>query len=120
MLTHRNILNNGYYIGDRQKFTEKDKVCLTVPLFHCFGIVLGIMAIISHGATAVMVELFDPLMVLAAVQKEQCTALYGVPTMFIAEYSHPMFEMFDLSSLRTGIMAGSTPPIEAMKKWSVI
>lgn len=116
MLTHRNILNNGYYIGDRQKFTEKDKVCLTVPLFHCFGIVLGIMAIISHGATAVMVELFDPLMVLAAVQKEQCTALYGVPTMFIAEYSHPMFEMFDLSSLRTGIMAGSTPPIEAMKK----
>ena len=116
MLTHRNILNNGYYIGDRQKFTEKDKVCLTVPLFHCFGIVLGIMAIISHGATSVMVELFDPLMVLAAVQKEQCTALYGVPTMFIAEYSHPMFEMFDLSSLRTGIMAGSTPPIEAMKK----
>lgn len=116
MLTHRNILNNGYYIGDRQKFTEKDKVCLTVPLFHCFGIVLGMMAIITHGSTAVMVELFDPLMVLAAVQKEQCTALYGVPTMFIAEYSHPMFEMFDLSSLRTGIMAGSTPPIEAMKK----
>src|SRR5690606_41017920 len=86
------------------------------PLFHCFVIVLDIMTIISHGATAVMVELFDPLMVLAAVQKEQCTALYGVPTMFIAEYSHPMFEMFDLSSLRTGIMAGSTPPIEAMKK----
>ncbi|MBI5458704.1 AMP-binding protein [Methanobacterium sp.] len=116
MLTHRNILNNGYYIGERQKFTEKDRLCLTVPLFHCFGIVLGVMAIFTHGATFVVVELFDPLMVLAAVQKERCTALYGVPTMFIAEYSHPMFEMFDLSSLRTGIMAGSTPPIEAMKK----
>ncbi len=116
MLTHRNILNNGYYIGERQKFTEIDKVCLPVPLFHCFGIVLGIMAVITHGATAVMVELFDPLMVLAAVQKEKCTALYGVPTMFIAEFTHPMFELFDLSSLRTGIMAGSPCPIEAMKK----
>lgn len=116
MLTHRNILNNGYYIGERQKFTEKDRLCICVPLFHCFGIVLAVMATFSHGATMVMVELFDPLMVLAAVQKERCTALYGVPTMFIAEYSHPMFEMFDLSSLRTGIMAGSTPPIEAMKK----
>lgn len=116
MLTHRNILNNGYYIGERQKFTEKDRLCITVPLFHCFGIVLAVMATFSHGATMVMVELFDPLMVLAAVQKERCTALYGVPTMFIAEYSHPMFDMFDLSSLRTGIMAGSTPPIEAMKR----
>ena len=116
MLTHRNILNNGYYIGERQKFTEKDRLCICVPLFHCFGIVLAVMAAYSHGATMVMVELFDPLMVLAAVQKERCTALYGVPTMFIAEYSHPMFEMFDLSSLRTGIMAGSTPPIEAMKR----
>lgn len=116
MLTHRNILNNGYYIGERQKFTEKDRLCITVPLFHCFGIVLAVMATFSHGATMVMVELFDPLLVLAAVQKERCTALYGVPTMFIAEYSHPMFDMFDLSSLRTGIMAGSTPPIEAMKR----
>lgn len=116
MLTHRNILNNGYYIGERQEFTEKDKVCLPVPLFHCFGIVLGIMAVITHGATAVMVEVFDPLMVLAAVQKEKCTALYGVPTMFIAEFTHPMFDLFDLSSLRTGIMAGSPCPIEAMKK----
>jgi fatty-acyl-CoA synthase len=116
MLTHINILNNGYYIGERQKFTEKDRLCITVPLFHCFGIVLAVMAAYSHGATMVMVEVFDPLMVLAAVQKECCTALYGVPTMFIAEYSHPMFEMFDLSSLRTGIMAGSTPPIEAMKR----
>ncbi len=97
MLTHRNILNNGYYIGERQKFTEKDRLCITVPLFHCFGIVLAVMAAYSHGATMVMVEVFDPLMVLAAVQKERCTALYGVPTMFIAEYSHPMFEMFQFT-----------------------
>lgn len=116
MLTHKNIVNNGFSIGDRQKFTGKDKICLPVPLFHCFGIVLGIMAIITHGATVVMLELYDPVMVLAAVEKEKCTALYGVPTMFIAEYSHPMFKMFDLSSLRTGIMAGSTCPIDAMKK----
>lgn len=116
MLTHRNILNNGYYIGERQKFNQKDKLCLPVPLFHCFGIVLGVMAIVTHGATLVMVELFDPLLVLAAVQKEQCTALYGVPTMFIAEFTHPMFDIFDLSSLRTGIMAGSPCPTEAMKK----
>jgi fatty-acyl-CoA synthase len=116
MLTHRNILNNGYYIGERQKFTGEDRLCITVPLFHCFGIVLAVMAIITHGATMVMIEVFDPLMVLGAVQKEKCTALYGVPTMFIAEFSHPMFDIFDLSSLRTGIMAGSPCPIEAMKK----
>jgi fatty-acyl-CoA synthase len=116
MLTHRNILNNGLSIGDRQKFTSKDRLCLPVPLFHCFGIVLGVMAVLTHGATLVMLELYDPLMVLAAVQKEKCTALYGVPTMFIAEYTHPMFKMFDLSSLRTGIMAGSTCPIDSMKR----
>lgn len=116
MLTHRNILNNGYYIGERQNFSHEDRLCLPVPLFHCFGIVLGVLAILTHGGTLVMVELFDPLLVLAAIQKEKCTAVYGVPTMFIAEMSHPMFEMFDLSSLRTGIMAGSPCPIEAMKK----
>jgi fatty-acyl-CoA synthase len=115
MLTHRNILNNGYYPGERQKFTDKDKLCHPIPLFHCFGIV-GVISIITHGATLVMLDVFDPLMVLATIQKEQCTAVYGVPTMFIAEYTHPMFNLFDLSSLRTGIMAGSPCPIEVVKK----
>jgi len=116
MLSHYNILNNGYYIGDRQKFTPADRLCLPVPLFHCFGCVLGVMAALSHGTTMVMVEVFDPLMVLAAVQKERCTAVYGVPTMFIAELDHPMFDLFDLSTLRTGIMAGSPCPEETMKQ----
>lgn len=116
MLTHVNILNNGYWIGECQKFTSAERVCLPPPLFHCFGLVLGIMAIYSHGATTVMIETFDPLVVLASVQKEKCTALYGVPTMFIAELNHPMFSMFDLSSLRTGIMAGSPCPIETMRQ----
>ena len=115
MLTHVNILNNGYSIGDRQKFTNKERVCLPPPLFHCFGIVLGVMAVLSHGAALVMIETFDPLLVLASVQKEKATALYGVPTMFIAELNHPMFNMFDLSTLRTGIMAGSLCPIETMR-----
>lgn len=116
MLSHYNILNNGYYIGERQKLTEKDRLCLPVPLFHCFGCVLGVMAALTHGTTLVPLELFDPLLVLAAVQKEKCTAVYGVPTMFIAELSHPMFDMFDLSSLRTGIMAGSPCPEETMRQ----
>jgi fatty-acyl-CoA synthase len=116
MLSHYNIVNNGFNIGECQRFTEKERVCLPVPLFHCFGLVLGIMAIITHGATAVICENFDPILVLASVQKEKCTALYGVPTMFIAELNHPMFKLFDLSSLRTGIMAGSPCPMEIMKR----
>lgn len=116
MLSHYNILNNGYFIGERQKLSEHDRLCLPVPLFHCFGCVLGVMAALSHGTTLVPLEIFDPLMVLAAIQKEKCTAVYGVPTMFIAELEHPMFDLFDLSSLRTGIMAGSPCPEETMKQ----
>jgi len=116
MLTSRNILNNGFYIGERQLFTRDDRVCIPVPLFHCFGCVLGIMAVLSHGATAVMVEQFDPLVVLASIQKAKATAVYGVPTMYIAELNHPMFEMFDLTSLRTGIMSGSLCPVALMRE----
>ena len=116
MLTHHNILNNGFNIGERQKFTDAERVCVPVPLFHCFGLVLAMMAIVTHGATAAIIESFDPLLVLASVQKEKCTALYGVPTMFIAELNHPMFPMFELGSLRTGIMAGSPCPTEIMNR----
>jgi len=116
MLSHHNILNNGYATGECMKFTHKDRLLVCVPLFHCFGCVLALCSILTHGATMVMVENFDPLMVLASVEKEKCTALHGVPTMFIAELNHPMFEMFDLSSLRTGIMAGALCPIETMNQ----
>lgn len=116
MLSHHNILNNGYSTGECMNYTQDDRLCVCVPLFHCFGCVLAVCAVISHGATMVMVENFDPLMVLASVHKERCTALYGVPTMFIAELNHPMFEMFDLSSLRTGIMAGAPCPIDTMNQ----
>lgn len=115
MLTHNNIANNGFFIGESMKFTQADRICLPVPLFHCFGTVLGMMAIVTHGATAVILERFDPLLALASVHKEKCTAIYGVPTMFIAELNHPMFDMFDMSSLRTGIMAGSLCPIWLME-----
>lgn len=110
MLTHHNITNNGYSIGKCMHYSTADKLCLPVPLFHCFGIVLGMMAVVTHGATAVMLEKFDPLVVLASIDKEKCTSVYGVPTMFIAELHHPMFDMFDMSSLRTGIMAGALCP----------
>lgn len=115
MLSHHNIANNGFLTGENMRFTPEDKLCICVPLFHCFGVVLATMNCLTHGSTQVMVEKFDPLVVLASVHKERCTALYGVPTMFIAELNHPMFSMFDMSSLRTGIMAGSLCPIELMR-----
>ena len=116
MLTHYNIANDGFLTGEHMKFTQDDKLCVCVPLFHCFGVVLATMNCLTHGCTEVLVERFDPLVTLASVHKERCTALYGVPTMFIAELNHPMFNMFDLSCLRTGIMAGSLCPIELMRK----
>jgi fatty-acyl-CoA synthase len=116
-LTHHNILNNGYFIGEAQRLTDRDRVCIPVPLYHCFGMVLGNLACITHGAAMVYPsEGFDPLATLQAVEAERCTALYGVPTMFIAELGHPEFKNFDLTSLRTGIMAGSPCPIEVMKR----
>lgn len=116
MLTHYNIGNNGYWIGANQKFSEKDRVCLPVPLFHCFGCVLGVLAAVNHGTAMVILEGFDPVTVMASVEKEACTALYGVPTMFIAILDHPLFKKFDFSSLRTGIMAGSNCPVHVMEQ----
>jgi fatty-acyl-CoA synthase len=116
MLSHHNIANNGYLTGEHMKFTQKDKLCVCVPLFHCFGVVLATMNCLTHGSVQVMVEKFDPLITLASIHKERCTALYGVPTMFIAELNHPMFNIFDMSSLRTGIMAGALCPVELMRK----
>lgn len=116
MLSHHNITNNGFLTGEHMKFTSEDKLCCCVPLFHCFGIVLATMNVLTHGCTQVMVERFDALLVLASIHKERCTAVYGVPTMFIAELNHPMFDMFDMSCLRTGIMAGSLCPIELMRQ----
>ena len=116
MLTHYNIANDGFLTGEHMKFTQDDKLCVCVPLFHCFGVVLATMNCLTHGCTEVVVECFDPLVTLASVHRERCTALYGVPTMFIAELNHPMFDMFDLTCLRTGIMAGSLCPIELMRK----
>ncbi len=116
MLTHHNLVNNGFAIGECMKFTEQDRLCIPVPFFHCFGCVLGVMVCVTHGSTMVPVETFDPLKVLQTIEKERCTAVHGVPTMFIAELEHPEFGKFDLSSLRTGIMAGSVCPIEVMKR----
>ncbi len=116
-LSHHNILNNGFFIGERLKYTEKDRVCLPVPFYHCFGMVLGNMAIVTHGACIVISgEAFDPHKVLETVEQEKCTSLYGVPTMFIAELDLPNFDRFNLSTLRTGIMAGAPCPIDTMRK----
>ncbi|MDQ0014465.1 fatty-acyl-CoA synthase [Variovorax boronicumulans] len=116
-LTHRNILNNGFFIGECMKLSPVDKLCIPVPLYHCFGMVLGNLACLTHGSAIVYPnDGFDPLTVLETVQAEKCTGLHGVPTMFIAELDHPRFKEFDLSTLRTGIMAGSPCPIEVMKR----
>jgi fatty-acyl-CoA synthase len=115
-LSHHNILNNGYLVGEMIKYTEQDRVCIPVPFYHCFGMVMGNLACSSHGACMVVpAEGFDPLATLETIAAERCTSLYGVPTMFIAQLAHPRFGEFDLSSLRTGIMAGSPCPVEVMK-----
>ena len=116
MLTHYNILNNGKCIGDNQVLTYRDRVCLPVPFFHCFGCVLGIMACITHGATIVPVERYNPVRVMKTIQDEKCTATYGVPTMYIAMLEHPDFPKYDFSTLRTGIMSGSPCPIKVMEQ----
>jgi fatty-acyl-CoA synthase len=116
-LTHHNILNNGYFIGEGCRYGPHDRVCLPVPFYHCFGMVLGNLAIVTHGATIVIPNYsFDPALTMEAVVKERCTSLYGVPTMFIAELGLPNFRDYDCSSLRTGIMAGSPCPVEIMKR----
>lgn len=114
MLTHNNVVNNGNMIAETMKLSNEDRLCIPVPFFHCFGCVLGTLAAVTHGATMVIVEQFEPARVLHAVQDEKCTALHGVPTMFIAELNHPDFGEYDTSTLRTGIMVGSTCPIEVM------
>ncbi|WP_321298352.1 AMP-binding protein [Marinifilum fragile] len=116
-LTHHNILNNGYFIGERLHYTEKDRVCIPVPFYHCFGMVLGNLACITHGSAMIIPgEAFEAETVLKTVQDEKCTSLYGVPLMFIAELEHPNFEKYDMSSLRTGIMAGASCPEKAMRE----
>jgi fatty-acyl-CoA synthase len=116
-LTHFNILNNGYFVTETMKFTHQDRLCIPVPLYHCFGMVMGVLGCVSHGATMIFPdEAFDPESVLETVQAEQCTALFGVPTMFIAELAHPDFNSYDLSTLRTGVMAGAPCPAETMER----
>jgi fatty-acyl-CoA synthase len=116
MLSSRNIVNNGYWIGEGLGYTPQDRLCLCVPLFHCFGCVLGVLAAYTHGACLCAVEFFEPLAVLQTVDREKCTALYGVPTMFLAELEHPDFERFNMSTLRTGIMAGALCPEALMRR----
>jgi fatty-acyl-CoA synthase len=116
-LTHCNILNNGFLTGEGMGFTDADRLCIPVPLYHCFGMVLAVLACMTHGSTAIFPgEAFDPLETLQTVEEEKCTALHGVPTMFITELDHPQFTEFDLSSLRTGVMAGAPCPVEIMKR----
>ncbi|HEY3727816.1 MAG TPA: AMP-binding protein [Solirubrobacteraceae bacterium] len=116
-LTHRNILNNGFFVGEGCRYSEEDRICIPVPFYHCFGMVMGNLAATSHGAAMVIpAPAFDPAATLKAVAAERCTSLYGVPTMFIAQLDHPQFDDFDLSALRTGIMAGSPCPVEVMKR----
>lgn len=116
-LTHFNLVNNGFFVGEGMRLTDRDRVCIPVPLYHCFGMVLGVLAAMTHGAASVLPgEAFEPLAVLDAVVRERCTALHGVPTMFIGELEHPRFGEFDLSTLRTGIMAGSPCPIALMHR----
>ena len=116
-LSHHNILNNGFFVAEGCRYTDQDRVCIPVPLYHCFGMVLGNLGCTTHGATMVYpAPAFDPVATLAAVEAERCTSLFGVPTMFIAQLNHPEFHRFDLSSLRTGIMAGSPCPVETMKQ----
>ena len=116
-LSHHNILNNGFFVGELCNYTEADRICIPVPFYHCFGMVMGNLAATSHGACMVIpAPSFDPVATLQAVQAERCTSLYGVPTMFIGELEHPRFREFDFSSLRTGIMAGSPCPVEVMKR----
>ena len=116
-LTHHNILNNGFFIGETLHYTQEDRVCIPVPFYHCFGMVLGNLACTTHGAAMVVpAEAYDPVVTMQTVQDERCTALYGVPTMFIGELENPRFNDFDFSTLRTGIMAGSPCPVEVMKK----
>ncbi len=116
MLTHYNIGNNGFWIGENQQFTSRDRVCIPVPLFHCFGCVLGVLACVSHGAAMIILEGFNPVLIMTSVESERCTALYGVPTMYIAVLEHRLFPKFNFSSLRTGIMAGSPCPVSVMRK----
>lgn len=116
-LSHHNILNNGFFVGELCHYTEQDRVCIPVPFYHCFGMVMGNLACTSHGAAMVIpAPSFEPVATLAAVESERCTSLYGVPTMFIAELAEPGFDAYDLSSLRTGIMAGSPCPVEVMRE----
>jgi fatty-acyl-CoA synthase len=116
-LSHHNIVNNGYFVAQRQTFTANDRLCIPVPLYHCFGMVMGVLGCVTWGATMIFPgEAFEPKSVLEAVQAERCTALYGVPTMFIAELEHPEFRQYDLRTLRTGVMAGAPCPVEIMKR----